>query len=50
MGAMFSNIVRGERPENWPIAVSRKKIGIPTKNSKMKNGIKKGPPPHLKTK
>lgn len=36
-------------PENCPIAVSRKKNGMPTRNSRIKKGTKNAAPPFLKT-
>jgi hypothetical protein len=37
------------RPLNCPIAISRKNMGIPTRKSIRKNGIKKAAPPFLNT-
>jgi hypothetical protein len=47
---MFSNKCIGLRALNCPIAISRKKIGIPTRKSIRKNGIKNAAPPFLNTK
>jgi hypothetical protein len=50
MGTIFSKACDGLRAQNWPIAVSKKKVGMPTKKSMMKKGIKNGAPPCLNTK
>jgi hypothetical protein len=42
--------ILGLKALNWPIAISRKNKGMPTKKSIVKNGTRKAAPPFLNTK